>query len=171
MVLDMDRQPKEPELGIDIDPAEASSLQKGLGSRSIQSRTFQRLQAIYDQEERTYRIGYLGSMGFRWLPQPTKTCALTTASPLKLPNIKFNEGLLWEHEWWSAMAAVLSYNTWLLSSNLPHEAFVFLQYSFPFIISSLYSIYLEKYAQIWVPSKWKLLKFSIAIFITTYSYD
>ena len=73
MVLDMDRQPKEPEPGIDIDPAEASSLQKGLSSRSIQSRTFQRLQSIYDQEERTYRIRHLVSHRFRWLPLPTNT--------------------------------------------------------------------------------------------------
>ena len=43
MVLDMDRAPREPEPGIDIDPADASPAQKGLASRTIQSRTFQRI--------------------------------------------------------------------------------------------------------------------------------
>lgn len=43
MVQDMDRAPREPEPGIDIDPADASPAQKGLASRTIQSRTFQRI--------------------------------------------------------------------------------------------------------------------------------
>ena len=52
MVQDLDRQPREPEPGIDIDPAEASPIQKGLSSRSIQSRTFRRLQDAVDPSSR-----------------------------------------------------------------------------------------------------------------------
>ncbi|XP_046456521.1 PDZ and LIM domain protein Zasp-like isoform X5 [Daphnia pulex] len=43
MIQEMDKAPKEPEPGIDIDPADASPAQKGLASRTIQSRTFQRI--------------------------------------------------------------------------------------------------------------------------------
>ena len=54
MVQDLDRQPKEPEPGIDIDPAEATSSQKGLSSRSIQSRSFRMLQSAVDDGAREY---------------------------------------------------------------------------------------------------------------------
>lgn len=50
MVQDMDRAPREPEPGIDIDPADASPAQKGLASRTIQSRTFQRIQQLTTNE-------------------------------------------------------------------------------------------------------------------------
>lgn len=43
MIQEMDRAPREPEPGIDIDPVDASPAQKGLASRTIQSRTFQRI--------------------------------------------------------------------------------------------------------------------------------
>ncbi|KAI9558921.1 hypothetical protein GHT06_015710 [Daphnia sinensis] len=43
MIQEMAKEPKEPEPGIDIDPADASPAQKGLASRTIQSRTFQRI--------------------------------------------------------------------------------------------------------------------------------
>lgn len=44
MIQEMDRMPKEPEPGIDIDPVEASPAQKGFSSRIIQSRAFRKLQ-------------------------------------------------------------------------------------------------------------------------------
>lgn len=58
MVQELDRAPREPEPGIDIDPADASPAQKGLGglaSRTIQSRTFQRIhqQAVRSLEQTT----------------------------------------------------------------------------------------------------------------------
>lgn len=43
MVQEIDRAPREPEPGIDIDPVDASPAQKGLASRTIQSRAFQRI--------------------------------------------------------------------------------------------------------------------------------
>lgn len=55
MIQEMDKAPKEPEPGIDIDPADASPAQKGLASRTIQSRTFQRIhqQALRSLESST----------------------------------------------------------------------------------------------------------------------
>lgn len=55
MVQEIDRAPREPEPGIDIDPADASPAQKGLASRTIQSRTFQRIhqQAVRSLEAST----------------------------------------------------------------------------------------------------------------------
>jgi len=44
MLQELERAPREPEPGIDIDPADASPAQKGLASRTIQSRAFRRIQ-------------------------------------------------------------------------------------------------------------------------------
>lgn len=54
MLQEMERAPREPEPGIDIDPADASPAQKGLGAAArgdstsfvIQSRAFQRIQQL-----------------------------------------------------------------------------------------------------------------------------
>ena len=44
MLQELEKAPREPEPGIDIDPADASPAQKGLASRTIQSRAFRRIQ-------------------------------------------------------------------------------------------------------------------------------
>lgn len=48
MLQEMEKAPREPEPGIDIDPADASPAQKGLGANpsTIQSRAFQRIQQL-----------------------------------------------------------------------------------------------------------------------------
>ncbi len=76
MVQEIDRAPREPEPGIDIDPADASPAQKGLGglaSRTIQSRTFQRIhqQAVRSLEATTPTSPILSpntSMEGRFIP-------------------------------------------------------------------------------------------------------